>query len=215
MPDPSIQLPRNKLRPQNIAKVSNNRVEKLYLQSMANITLADIKNNQKQFTERRRRRQSGDWSTESPYLMKRNNDNDNDYLSDDEMVELHRYDDKKTDSNLSSKSLLDDDDDEMAGGDGSSENDLFEGFCIDVLRLIAKMVGFQYNIKLVADGKYGLQNPETGEWNGIVRELIDKVKCFFIFIFIFLFCSVSYAQSSFCIIPLLIQFCFFFSSEFC
>lgn len=58
---------------------------------------------------------------------------------------------------------------------GSDEPELFEGFCIDVLRLIAPMVGFQYNIKLVADGKYGLQDPETGEWNGIVRELIDKV----------------------------------------
>lgn len=59
---------------------------------------------------------------------------------------------------------------------GFGENDMFEGFCIDVLRLIAPMVGFQYHIKLVADGKYGLQDPETGEWNGIVRELIDKVK---------------------------------------
>lgn len=59
---------------------------------------------------------------------------------------------------------------------GSDEPEMFEGFCIDVLRLIAPMVGFQYNIKLVADGKYGLQDPETGEWNGIVRELIDKVK---------------------------------------
>lgn len=60
--------------------------------------------------------------------------------------------------------------------DGTNdEDDLFEGFCIDVLRLIAKMVGFEYSIKLVPDGKYGVYDLETGEWNGIVRELMDKV----------------------------------------
>lgn len=64
--------------------------------------------------------------------------------------------------------------------DGANGDDLFEGFCIDVLRLIAEMVGFEYNIKLVPDGKYGVYDLETGEWNGIVRELIDKVSrsCF-------------------------------------
>lgn len=56
-----------------------------------------------------------------------------------------------------------------------NENDLFEGFCIDILRLIAEIVGFEYNIKLVPDGKYGVYDLETGEWNGIVRELMDKV----------------------------------------
>lgn len=56
-----------------------------------------------------------------------------------------------------------------------NQNELFEGFCIDILRLIAKMVGFEYNIKLVPDGKYGVYDLETGEWNGIVRELMDKV----------------------------------------
>lgn len=57
----------------------------------------------------------------------------------------------------------------------TNQNELFEGFCIDVLRLIAKMVGFEYSIKLVPDGKYGVYDLETGEWNGIVRELMDKV----------------------------------------
>lgn len=56
-----------------------------------------------------------------------------------------------------------------------SENDHFEGFCIDLLRLIAEMVGFDYSIELVPDGKYGVYDLETGEWNGIVRELMDKV----------------------------------------
>lgn len=62
-----------------------------------------------------------------------------------------------------------------------SENSDFEGFCIDILQQIAKMVGFDYKIKLVPDGKYGVYDFETGEWNGIVRELMDKVIKIFCF----------------------------------
>lgn len=54
-------------------------------------------------------------------------------------------------------------------------NDRFEGFCIDLLKQIAETVGFEYNIELVPDGKYGVMNTDTGEWNGIVKELMDKV----------------------------------------
>ncbi|XP_068994305.1 glutamate receptor ionotropic, kainate 2 isoform X3 [Neodiprion pinetum] len=53
-------------------------------------------------------------------------------------------------------------------------NSRYEGFCIDLLKEIAKMVGFTYRIELVPDGKYGVYNYETGEWNGIVRQLMDK-----------------------------------------
>ncbi|GLV33810.1 uncharacterized protein CBL_11303 [Carabus blaptoides fortunei] len=53
-------------------------------------------------------------------------------------------------------------------------NARYEGFCIDLLRQIAAMVGFEYRIELVPDGKYGVIDLETGEWNGIVRQLMDK-----------------------------------------
>jgi hypothetical protein len=56
-----------------------------------------------------------------------------------------------------------------------SGNSRYEGFCIDLLREIATMVGFEYRIELVPDGKYGVYDLETGEWNGIVRQLMDKV----------------------------------------
>ncbi|KAH0568150.1 hypothetical protein KQX54_018896 [Cotesia glomerata] len=55
-----------------------------------------------------------------------------------------------------------------------SGNERYEGFCIDLLREIARMVGFTYKIELVPDGKYGVYDYETGEWNGIVRQLMDK-----------------------------------------
>ncbi|CAH0547299.1 unnamed protein product [Brassicogethes aeneus] len=53
-------------------------------------------------------------------------------------------------------------------------NDRYEGFCIDLLREIASMVGFEYRIELVPDGKYGVIDLDTGDWNGIVRQLIDR-----------------------------------------
>ncbi|XP_066598288.1 glutamate receptor ionotropic, kainate 2 isoform X7 [Prorops nasuta] len=53
-------------------------------------------------------------------------------------------------------------------------NARFEGFCIDLLKWIASQVGFQYAIRLVPDHMYGAYDPETKEWNGIVRELMEK-----------------------------------------
>lgn len=57
-------------------------------------------------------------------------------------------------------------------------NERYEGFCIDLLKEIASMVGFEYRIELVPDNKYGVIDLETGEWNGIVRQLMDKVPNF-------------------------------------
>ena len=54
-------------------------------------------------------------------------------------------------------------------------NARFEGFCIDLLRWISGQVGFNYEIRLVPDHKYGVLDQETKQWNGIVRELMDKV----------------------------------------
>lgn len=53
-------------------------------------------------------------------------------------------------------------------------NDRFEGFCIDLLKELAGILGFTYEIRLVPDGKYGSQD-EKGQWNGIIRELIEHV----------------------------------------
>jgi ionotropic glutamate receptor len=65
-----------------------------------------------------------------------------------------------------------------------SGNERYEGFCIDLLKEIAHMVGFAYRIELVPDGKYGVYDYETGEWNGIVRQLMDKVRPFYLAFFL-------------------------------
>lgn len=49
----------------------------------------------------------------------------------------------------------------------------FEGYCIDVINLIAKEEKFEYTIEEVEDGRFGDMD-DNGNWNGIVKKLIDK-----------------------------------------
>ncbi|XP_067123751.1 glutamate receptor ionotropic, kainate 2 isoform X1 [Centruroides vittatus] len=51
-------------------------------------------------------------------------------------------------------------------------NDKYEGFCIDLLHEISKLLKFRYEIKLVEDNSYGQKN-DYNEWNGMIRELMD------------------------------------------
>lgn len=53
-------------------------------------------------------------------------------------------------------------------------NDRFEGYCLDLVKELSSILGFTYEVRLVADGKYGAQN-EKSEWNGMVGELINHV----------------------------------------
>ncbi|XP_026824095.1 glutamate receptor ionotropic, kainate 2 isoform X3 [Ooceraea biroi] len=62
----------------------------------------------------------------------------------------------------------------LKSGGNFSGDARYEGFCIDLLKEIARIVGFTYRIELVPDGKYGVYDYETGEWNGMVRQLMDK-----------------------------------------
>ncbi|KAH3735863.1 hypothetical protein DPMN_042421 [Dreissena polymorpha] len=51
-------------------------------------------------------------------------------------------------------------------------NARYEGFCIDLLSEMARIVGFEYKIVPVPDARYGVL--QDGKWDGIVRELIDR-----------------------------------------
>ncbi|XP_053623166.1 glutamate receptor ionotropic, kainate 2 [Plodia interpunctella] len=53
-------------------------------------------------------------------------------------------------------------------------NARFEGFCIDLLARVAARAGFHYRLRLVPDNMYGARDPDSGQWNGIVRELMDR-----------------------------------------
>lgn len=52
-------------------------------------------------------------------------------------------------------------------------NACYRGFCVDVLDNISRSLNFSYEL-VVSDLPYGEQDPATKEWNGLVRQLIDK-----------------------------------------
>lgn len=54
-------------------------------------------------------------------------------------------------------------------------NDRFEGYSIDLIDGLSKQLGFKYVFELVPDNMYGIYNPETKKWNGLVRHLLDRV----------------------------------------
>ncbi|XP_054715821.1 glutamate receptor ionotropic, kainate 2-like [Uloborus diversus] len=54
---------------------------------------------------------------------------------------------------------------------GSQEQ--YEGYCMDLLREMSRILGFRYELRLVRDGAYGTRN-DRDQWNGMVRELIDR-----------------------------------------
>ena len=47
-----------------------------------------------------------------------------------------------------------------------------EGLLIDYLKMLENDVGFRADIHIVKDGAYGAKNSTTGEWNGLIGEII-------------------------------------------
>ncbi|XP_023227621.1 glutamate receptor ionotropic, kainate 1-like [Centruroides sculpturatus] len=55
-------------------------------------------------------------------------------------------------------------------------NDQYEGYCVDIIFELSRILGFKYEFHLVRDRVHGVMN-EKKEWNGMIRELIDRVSC--------------------------------------
>ncbi|XP_058825661.1 glutamate receptor ionotropic, kainate 2-like [Topomyia yanbarensis] len=53
-------------------------------------------------------------------------------------------------------------------------NNQFEGYSVDLIEGIAQILGFQYRMVLVPDGKYGSYNKATKKWDGLVKHLLDR-----------------------------------------
>ncbi|KAL7026707.1 hypothetical protein ACKWTF_005134 [Chironomus riparius] len=53
-------------------------------------------------------------------------------------------------------------------------NDQFEGYAIDLIHEISRILGFNFTIRLAPDGRYGSYNHNTGEWDGMIKELLDQ-----------------------------------------
>lgn len=57
-------------------------------------------------------------------------------------------------------------------------NDRYEGFAIDIIQEMSKMLGFNYTFEVQADNVYGSFNNITMKWNGMLGKIIDGVsKC--------------------------------------
>jgi hypothetical protein len=63
----------------------------------------------------------------------------------------------------------------MHQGKNYSGNSRFYGFCVDLLDRTAQYIGFDYILDLAPDRKYGAQDPVSGEWNGMVLQLMKHV----------------------------------------
>lgn len=57
----------------------------------------------------------------------------------------------------------------MTGDSGIYIKRCCKGFCIDILKKIAKAVKFTYDLYLVTNGKHGKK--VNGTWNGMVGEV--------------------------------------------
>jgi hypothetical protein len=60
---------------------------------------------------------------------------------------------------------------------GRTGNDRYEGFAMDLAEAIARIVGFNYSVAVTTG--YGSLDANTGEWNGMIKELLEEVssKC--------------------------------------
>lgn len=60
-------------------------------------------------------------------------------------------------------------------GDVLTGNARYEGFSMDLIDGIAGILGFKYEFRLAEDGKYGNYDPVTKSWNGLIKDLLDRV----------------------------------------
>ena len=57
----------------------------------------------------------------------------------------------------------------------STKEPCYEGFSKDLIQAIAEDLKFDYKIVLAPDGKRGSRDAGTGKWNGIIKELQERV----------------------------------------
>lgn len=54
-------------------------------------------------------------------------------------------------------------------------NNSFDGYCIDLLHEIQGVLKFDYELYPSPDGLVGSMD-DQGQWNGVVKELMEKVR---------------------------------------
>ncbi|KAL5012952.1 hypothetical protein ScPMuIL_011503 [Solemya velum] len=62
---------------------------------------------------------------------------------------------------------------EVNNGSPFLGNKRYEGYAYDLAENVARIMGFEYIIKLVPDGNYGRYNTKLKKWDGMVSELVN------------------------------------------
>lgn len=60
-------------------------------------------------------------------------------------------------------------------GKSSAGNYTLEGHSVDLIDGIANLLNFSYEFYIVPDKHYGSYHPETKQWDGLIREILDRV----------------------------------------
>lgn len=64
-------------------------------------------------------------------------------------------------------------------------NDRYEGFAIDIIQELSKILHFNYTFTEQADKDYGNYDSKTMKWSGMIGKILSKVrKLFFVFFFV-------------------------------
>ncbi len=50
-------------------------------------------------------------------------------------------------------------------------NDKYDGYCAELAKQLSEIVGFDYELTLVKDGKFGAKD-NHGNWSGIIGDLV-------------------------------------------
>lgn len=55
-------------------------------------------------------------------------------------------------------------------------NARYEGYSMDLIAEIANELNFTFRFELAVDGKYGNYDDKTKNWNGLIKDLLDRVR---------------------------------------
>jgi len=54
-------------------------------------------------------------------------------------------------------------------------NDRYEGFAIDIIHEMSKILGFNYTFEVQSDNVYGSLNKTTKKWDGMIAKIMSGV----------------------------------------
>ena len=56
----------------------------------------------------------------------------------------------------------------------TEDNRKYQGLCIDMMDKLSEVMGFNYRLSLVEDGRFGGQD-EDGNWLGLIGDMVNRV----------------------------------------